>query len=57
MLGGDRGDSKGPGGVPPPGFQADHEDDGYMWGGRGLGIPPGGGSTGSRRTAPHNGVH
>ena len=55
-MGGDRGDAKGPGGVPPPGCQADHGDDDDTWGGRGVVISPGGGGTGSRRTTPHNGV-
>ena len=34
------GNAKGPGGVPPPGVQADHGDDDKKWGGQGVGIPP-----------------
>ena len=50
-------DDKGPGGVPPPGGQADHGDNDNTWGGREVGIYPGGGVTGIRGTTPHNGVH
>ena len=35
-LGGDGVDAKSTGGVPPPGGQADHGDDGDTWGGRGV---------------------
>ena len=31
---------KGTGGVPPPGGQSDHEDEGYSWGGAGSGNIP-----------------
>ena len=49
--------AKCPGGVPPPGSQADHRDDRNTWGWQGVGIPPGGGVTVSYGTTPHNGVH
>ena len=39
-MGGEGGDAKGPGYVPPLGVQADHGGDRYTWGGRGVGIPP-----------------
>ena len=45
------------GGISPPGRQADHGDDGNLWGGRGVGISPYGGGTGSRGTKSHNVVH
>ena len=56
-LGGDGGDAQGPGLIPSPGGQADHRDDGDMWGGRGVGIPPGGGRNGIRGTSPHRRVY
>ena len=56
-LGGKGVNSKGPGGVTPPGGQADHRDDGDTWGGRGVGIYPSGGGTWSLRNTHHNGLH
>ena len=56
-MGGDRGDAKGLGGVPSPGGQAEHWDDGKMLGRQGFGIPPSGGGTGNRRNPTHKGVH
>ena len=41
-MGGNGGYSKGTGGAPPLGVQENHVDDGYTWGGREVGIPPGG---------------
>ena len=55
-MGGDGGDAKGPGGVPPPGGQAYHEDDDNTWDKRGVGISPGGGGTGIRGTTTHKRV-
>ena len=54
---GDRGENKGPGGVPPPDGQADHGDNGDTWGGLGVAISPGGSGTGSRGTTTHKEVH
>ena len=56
-LGGDGGDAEGPVGVPPPGIQVGHVYDSNTWDGQGMVISPGGGSTISHRTTPHNGVH
>ena len=56
-MGGARVDAKGIGGVPSSGNKVDHGDDGDPWGGRGVGITPGGGRTGIRRTSPHKRVH
>ena len=51
------GNAKGPGGVPSMSVQADREDDGNTWGGKGVAISPGGSVSGSRGTTPYNGVH
>ena len=56
-MSGDGGDAEFCGGVPPPGGQADHGDDGDMWGGRGVVISPSSDSTRIRGTTPHNGVN
>ena len=56
-LGVERGNAKGPGGVPPPVGQADHVDYSNTWGGRGVVTSPGGGGTGSRGTTLHNGLN
>ena len=48
---------KGHGGVPPPGGQAYHRDDGNMWGRRGVVISPGGDGTGSHGTKLHDELH
>ena len=56
-MGGAGVDAKVIGEVPSSGNKVDHGDDGNLWGGRGVGIPPGGGGTGIRRTSPHKRVH
>ena len=56
-LDGEGGDAKLLGGVSPQGGQADHWDDGNTWGGRVVGISPGGGGTGRCGNNPHNEVH
>ena len=56
-MGDDKGGAKVTGGVPPPGVQEYHRCDGDTWGGRVVVISPGGGSTGSRGTTPHNRVY
>ena len=53
----DRGDAEGCEGVPPPGGQADHGDDGDTWGGQVVVISPGGGGTVTCGTTTNNGVH
>ena len=37
--------------------KADHEDDGNMWGRRGVVIPPGGGCNEIHRTSSHRRLH
>ena len=56
-LGGYRGDSRGPGGVPPPGGMTDHEDDGKKRGRRRVGVPIGCGGNGIRWDPLHWSVH
>ena len=56
-LGGDGGDAKVHGGIPPLGGQADHGYEGNTWGMQGVVISPIGGGTVILRTTPHNGVH
>ena len=56
-MGGDRGYAKGPGGVPSPGGQVYHKNDGDTWGGRGAGMPRGGDGNGIQGAPNHKGVH
>ena len=55
-MGGDRVDTKGTGGVPPPGIQEDNRDDGDTWGGREVVMFPGGAGNGIRGNTLHTKV-
>ena len=54
---GDRGDSQGPGGVPPLGGPMDHGDDGKKRGRRRVGVPLVIVVNVNRRYPPYWGVH